>query len=100
MGEAKPKSILRSAYRPPDYGIDAVDLAFDLGESETFVEARLDVRRRGDAGRDAPPLVLDGEDLELLEIAVDGRPLAARDSAPSARPRASAASPGSSTART
>jgi aminopeptidase N len=79
MGEAKPKSILRSAYRPPDYGIEAVELAFDLGESETFVDARLDVRCRGEAGREAPPLVLDGEDLELLEIAVDGRPLAARE---------------------
>jgi aminopeptidase N len=41
------------------------------------VEARLDVRRRGDAGRDAPPLVLDGEALQLRAIAVDGRPLPA-----------------------
>ncbi|MEZ4278220.1 MAG: aminopeptidase N [Myxococcota bacterium] len=76
MGEAKPKSILRSAYRPSDYVIDSVDLAFELGESETFVTARLEVRRRGEAGA-PPPLVLDGEDLELLEIAIDGRPLAA-----------------------
>jgi len=76
MGEAKPKSILRSAYRPSDYVIDSVDLAFELGESETFVTAQLEVRRRGDAGP-PPPLVLDGEDLELLEIGIDGRPLAA-----------------------
>ena len=74
MGDTKPKSILRSAYCPPGYVIDAVDLAFELGESETFVDARLDVRRRGE-GRQALPLVLDGEDLELLEIAIDGRAL-------------------------
>ena len=66
--------ILRSAYRPSDYVIDSVDLAFELGESETFVTALLEVRRRGGTGP-TPPLVLDGEDLELLEIAIDGRPL-------------------------
>ncbi len=76
MGDAKPTSILRSAYRPPDYRIDSVDLAFDLGESETFVDARLDVRRSDAAPDDVRPLVLDGEDLELLEIAIDGRLLA------------------------
>jgi len=79
MGDAKPKSILRSAYCPTDYVIDSVDLAFDLGESETFVDARLELRRRED-GRGGPlPLVLDGEDLELLEILIDGQPLADRE---------------------
>ncbi|MEZ4334918.1 MAG: aminopeptidase N [Myxococcota bacterium] len=80
MGDAKPKTILRSAYRPPDYRIDAVDLAFDLHENETSVEARLRIRRRDgirEGAAAAPvPLVLDGEDLELLAIAIDGRTLA------------------------
>ncbi|MFO0689742.1 MAG: aminopeptidase N [Myxococcota bacterium] len=79
MGDAKPKTILRSAYRPPDYRIDAVDLAFDLGETETIVEARLQVRRREAGAPGKLPLVLDGEELELLAIAIDGRPLAERD---------------------
>ncbi len=79
MGEAKPKSILRSAYRPPDYAIDTVDLAFSLGETETLVDARLAVRCLGAAGREVPPLILDGEDLELLEVSLDGRPLAPRE---------------------
>ena len=76
MGDAKPKSTLRSAYRPPDYRIDSVDLAFDLGETETLVDARLALcRTRNGEGRPVP-LVLDGEDLELLAIEIDGRALA------------------------
>ena len=70
MSESKPTTVLRSDYRVPDYLIDEVELAFDLGEDETFVEARLRVRRRGDVSPEAetPPLVLDGESLELREI--------------------------------
>jgi len=76
MGDAKPKSILRSAYRGPAYRIDAADLAFDLGETETIVEARLALVRAADGTRGDVPLVLDGEDLELLGLAIDGRALA------------------------
>jgi len=75
-GDAKPKSILRSAYRPPDYRIESVDLAFDLREQETFVDARLSVRRTHAEAAGPVPLVLDGEELELLELDVDGRALA------------------------
>ncbi|MCP4906633.1 MAG: aminopeptidase N [bacterium] len=84
MSEAKPKTVLRSAYQVPDYLIDRVDLAFDLAEDETLVEARLSVRRR--EGAPSPSgtrragtggaLVLDGEGLELREIEIDGQPLA------------------------
>jgi aminopeptidase N len=75
MRESKPKTVLRSAYRVPDYLIETVDLAFDLHEDRTRVEARLDVRRRADASDESAPLVLVGEALELCEIEIDGRPL-------------------------
>jgi len=83
MNEAKPKTVLRSGYRVPDYLIDRVDLAFDLAEEETLVEARLSIRRREDVpisggedlSRSSVPLVLEGEDLELREIEIDGREL-------------------------
>ena len=77
MSESKPITVLRSDYRVPDYLIDEVELAFDLGEDETRVEARLRIRRREDVPADveAPPLVLDGESLELREIEIDGVPL-------------------------
>ena len=76
MSDSKPKTVLRSDYRVPDYWIDNVDLLFELGENETIVTGRLSIRRRGDAPVGPLPLVLDGEELELLEIRIDGRTLA------------------------
>ena len=75
MSDSKPKTVLRSAYRVPDFLIDTVDLAFDLHEDRTHVEARLGVRRRADASDEHAPLVLVGEGLELCEIEIDGRRL-------------------------
>jgi len=79
---SKPATVLRRDYRVPDYLIDSVDLDFDLHEDHTRVEARLAIRRRADRPRtpsERVPLVLDGEDLELLEIAIDGRALEAAE---------------------
>jgi len=64
-------------YRPPDYRISSVDLAFDLDPDRTRVVAELVVEATGPEGAPVRPLVLDGEDLELVSIAVDGRPLSA-----------------------
>ncbi len=60
----------RSAYRPPTHWIERTDLEFELGE-RTIVRARLQVRRNGPD----VPLALDGEGLETLRVAVDGRAL-------------------------
>jgi aminopeptidase N len=82
MSEAKPTTVLRSAYAVPDYLIDTVDLDFQLGEKGTRVEARLSVRRREDeppSGGSPVPLVLVGEDLELIEVEIDGRELASSE---------------------
>jgi len=76
MSIEKPQTVHRLDYRPPDYTIDQVDLDFTLGEDETIVVARLSVRRNFAAlAVEAPPLVLDGEDLETLEVRLDGEPL-------------------------
>ncbi len=72
---SEPKRIYRSDYRPPTWWIDRVDLDFRLGTALTQVRARLELRRNREASEDAP-LVLDGEQLELLRVAVDGRVLA------------------------
>jgi len=45
MSTEKPRAVHRRDYRPPDYTIDAVDLDFSLGEDETLVGARMEVRR-------------------------------------------------------
>jgi len=61
-------------YRPPAWRVRHVELTFDLGIDETLVGARLHLRRERDE-----PLRLDGEGLQLLEIALDGRSLTASD---------------------
>jgi aminopeptidase N len=75
---AKPQAIHRKDYRPPEYLIDTVDLDFDLGEERTVVKAVLDVRRTKDCPKGAP-LALDGEDLTLEGVKVDGRALASSE---------------------
>jgi aminopeptidase N len=75
MAGEKPQVVYRADYRPPDYRIDHADLRFDLAEDATRVTARLAVRRNEALEGDVPPLVLDGEALELHAIAIDGRAL-------------------------
>ena len=60
-------------YAPPPYLIETVRLDVDVRADATIVSARLDCVRHA-AG--TPPLVLDGEELETLSVALDGRELA------------------------
>jgi aminopeptidase N len=73
--EPRSAAIVRLAdYRPPAWRVERIELTFDLGIDETRVAARLQLRRERDE-----PLRLDGEDLDLLEIVLDGRALGASD---------------------
>jgi len=74
---APPKPTLLAEYRPPDFVIDTVELSFILGEDETLVESRLALRRNAAAGTPQAPLRLDGEELTLVSIALDGAALPA-----------------------
>jgi aminopeptidase N len=58
-------------YRPPDFGIRETELKFELDESRTRVSSRLQMHRLTD-NRDAA-LVLDGIELKLFELRLDGR---------------------------
>jgi len=69
---APPEPILRSNYRPSDYQIETVDLHFDLDELKTRVRSNMALRRTGEPGAD---LVLQGEELTLLSISLDGKKL-------------------------
>jgi len=68
------KTVYLKDYTPPPYLIDEVDLEFELGEESTVVRSRLRVRRNGTA---PAPLRLDGQQLELLALSLDGRELRA-----------------------
>ena len=65
--------IHRSDYRPPGHQVDGIDLRFELGDEATLVHATL--RVRPDPTRDDDTLRLDGQELELLGISLDGRKL-------------------------
>ena len=69
---APPEPILRSDYLPSDYQIETVDLHFSLDEQKTRVKNSMAIRRTGEVGAD---LVLQGEDLTLISVAVDGTAL-------------------------
>jgi len=65
-------TIFRTDYKPFPFQIPAVALSFDLDSERTEVGLRMEVQRRDPAGHD--PLVLDGQDLELVSLRVDGNP--------------------------
>ena len=69
-----PQPIRLTDYRPPAYLIDEVRLDFDLGPNTTRVRARLSIRRNGEH---SDPLVLNGERLKPVSVAIDGRKLSA-----------------------
>ena len=69
MTDQEPRTIHRKDYRPPDYLIDAIDLTFDLDEATTRVTSHLTLRRNHDGNR---PLILDGVDLRLISLRVNG----------------------------
>ncbi|MGQ5702625.1 aminopeptidase N [Sandaracinobacteroides sp. A072] len=58
-----------SDYRAPEWRVPHIGLVFELDPARTIVRARLSVERNGDH---QAPLRLDGEELELLELAIDG----------------------------
>ncbi|QQP89055.1 aminopeptidase N [Skermanella sp. TT6] len=75
MDKSTPQAIHLKDYAPPPYLIDTVDLAFDLGEDVTRVRSRLAIRANPDAASPAGALVLDGQDMRLVSVALDGRTL-------------------------
>ncbi|MDT8992328.1 aminopeptidase N [Curvibacter sp. APW13] len=68
---ASPATVIRrEAYAAPAYLVDTVDLSFDLDPAKTRVLNRMTLRRNPDV---APgPLRLDGEELNLARVLVNG----------------------------
>jgi len=69
--EGSPRIVRREDYTPPAYWIDSVDLTFDLDPAKTRVLNRMRVRRNPDLP--PQPLRLDGEDLNLARVLVNGQ---------------------------
>jgi aminopeptidase N len=67
-------TVRRTEYRPPPFLFDRVTLEFDLDPAATHVTATLAVRRNPSVVNGGP-LCLDGDDLELVSVELDGRAL-------------------------
>jgi aminopeptidase N len=69
------RTIYLKDYAPPAFLVRTIDLDFDIGEDFTRVGANLAIERNPLARERRAPLVLDGDDLTLESIALDGRQL-------------------------
>ena len=76
MSENTPKVKYLKDYKKPDYKIESVHLDFDLDEENTQVSSKMKIKCDYDekTGK-TNPLHLDGDELTLTGIAIDGRPL-------------------------
>src|SRR5216684_1612907 len=77
--DTPPQPTRLADYRPPDFLVDTVDLVFDLGEADTRVASHVTLRRNPTAADPGAALRLDGDEIELVALALDGRPLAPGD---------------------
>ncbi|MFB4249958.1 aminopeptidase N [Pseudomonas idahonensis] len=79
MRTDQPKMIYLKDYQAPEYLIDETHLTFELFEDHSLVHAQLVMHRNPARGAGLPPLVLDGQQLELLSVSLADQPLSADD---------------------
>ncbi len=79
MKDAQPKAIYLKDYQAPSFLIETTALYFDLHDDYTEVRSTLQMRRNPELndGKQGP-LVLDGQQLELVSVAIDDAPLSAQ----------------------
>ena len=71
QNEQSAKVIRRADYAAPPYWIDTVNLTFDLDPAKTRVLNKMSLRRNTEVA--LQPLVLDGEELNLARVLVNGQ---------------------------
>ena len=71
LREGQAPAIHRADYLAPAYWIDTVDLCFDLDPAKTRVLNKMTLRRNPDVP--VQPLTLDGEELNLARVLVNGQ---------------------------
>ncbi len=64
-----PKTIKLSEYKEPDYLVQTIDLTIHLHDTKTLVQSKMVVKRNGNEKK---PLVLNGEELTLLSVKLNG----------------------------
>ncbi|MBX8483878.1 aminopeptidase N [Pseudomonas cichorii] len=79
MRTEQPKMIYLKDYQAPEYLIDETHLTFELFDDHSLVHAQLVMRRNPERGAGLPPLVLDGQLLELVSLQLDDVELSPAD---------------------
>ncbi|MDG2148426.1 MAG: aminopeptidase N [Planctomycetota bacterium] len=72
IATSEPRMTRLEDYRPPNWLVPHVELLFELGEDETRVTSTASYRRNPEVGKEDNTLVLDGTDLDLQEIRLNG----------------------------
>ena len=75
MSDKKHYTIYRKDYQVPAFLISELYLDFLLGENDCVVKAKSIFRKNSDAIESSNEIFLNGENLELLSVVVDGNEL-------------------------
>ncbi|HEX5342725.1 MAG TPA: aminopeptidase N [Duganella sp.] len=75
--DSSPTTIFRKDYTPPAYLVDTVELGFDLAPARTIVANRITLRQN--PASKSHDIVLHGEEIELVQIRLNGKLLSAGD---------------------
>ncbi len=76
MRDASPQAIRLQDYKPPAFLVSKVVLDVDIQDALATVHCTLKIVRNAARTEPGLPLVLDGRDLELASVSIDGRALA------------------------
>ena len=79
MRNPSPQTIYLKEYRVPEYLIHNIDLNIVLDEEKTRVVSKLTLQRNPACDSEETALILSGEQLELVSIALDGQALTDKD---------------------
>ena len=79
MRTETPVAIQLKDYKPAPYLVTQVELDFDLQPEATRVSSQLRMRPNPLRAKKPVPLILDGEKIKLISVAIDGRMLAANE---------------------
>src|SRR6476646_3410757 len=69
MREPQAKAIHLKDYTPPAFKVDAIELDIDIRADDALVRAKLQIKRNAPG-----PLALDGDELELQSVTLNGKP--------------------------
>lgn len=72
MADSQPKTTYLKDYQPADFIIEHVYLYFDLNEDQTDVKSVMKMQRNPKSKNQKAALILNGEDMELKAVSVNG----------------------------